>query len=782
MSLTNLNYNPLDDITSIFLDNTSLNSIDDLLSTTSEYKQHLEKTIKHNESTSADDNDRGELSELAIFKDVLENFNETKNRAEGTLSTITTLTEGLSHLDNAKHNLSQTLTFFQNFKILIDSYFECKQLLQKSAYLEMVSPYKIMCSLTDNTFNAFKSVDGINKLLTSIWHLKSNIINNVRKLFMQVLDNKLQPSEPMEKQLREGACELLDSESKTKIEMIDWVLGKLLYEIKEIFQIDDEAGSLENLSRRYMFFKKLLNNFNSKYAIYFLPSWEMPLQLANKFFQLTRNDLKALLHKEFKGAEPSIDLFMQSLQITLDFEKYIDVRFSNKCKEEKLSKLFEPYLSLWVSHQDKMMENKLLSYMSEAKLPDNVSDSLVVPSSADLFRTYRTILSETLELIGDGKNETILISLAEFFADWLIDYLNKILKPLHISDDPNTKEQQEVIKYTVLLVNTCDYCSTTIDQLEEKLSVFSSNSRGVAEPFIKAKDLYDEQLSKSTSLLLKRAVRMDLSFATKEFDNTDWAHTHVEDYSRYMVTLKKLLTFTEPSTGSVSNEKVYKSALQEILALLNRDVYKWNFFDNFVDSLTSTYVECVVRLLQPIPPFANINKSRSLSVQQVISIGEQLLLDIELLKSTLNMLNENVITTNPSSSPSFKRSQKHIENNLEQLLSLFKLLVAPVDSADDYTAIYTRLTSNNVNPLVWAFIFSLKGVPWDISMWKKHWNSFQQRTESDENGESDLFVFRWDTKHITRFGTNLRRVHDPIWSKFVSSDLGLAVKSNKPVR
>lgn len=776
MRLATFDYHPLDDITSIFLDNTSLENIDQLLSTTSEYKHHLETDIKQNEGASTIDNSSAEVSELSIFNHVLETFNETKKRAEGTQFTITTLTEGLSHLDNAKHNLTHTLTFCQNFRILVDSYFECKNLLQKSAYLEMVSPYKIMCSLTDNTFNAFKSVEGINKLLTSIWHLKSTIISNVRKLYAQVLDNKVQPSETLEKQLREGACELLDSESKTKIEMIDWVLSKLLYEIKEIFQLDDEAGSLENLSRRYMFFKKLLNNFNSKYASYFLPSWDMPLQLTNKFYQLTRTDLKFLLRKELKGKEPSIDLFMQALQVTLDFEKYIDVRFSNKCKEEKLSKLFEPYLSLWVSHQDRMMENKLLSYMSEAKLPVNTSDSLVVPSSADLFRTYRTILAETLELIGDSKNETILISLAEFFADWLIDYLNKVLKPLHVSEPSNTNEQQDIVKYIVLLVNTCDYCSTTIDQLEEKLSVFSSNSRGVAEPFMKAKDLYDEQLSKSNSLLLKRAVRMDLSFATKEFDNTDWTHIHVEDYSRYMMTLKKVLTFSESSSGSIGNVPLYKSALQEIISLLNRDVYKWNFFDNFVDSLTSTYVECVVRLLQPIPPFASIAKNRTLTTNQVVSIGEQLLLDIELLRSTLSTLNENIIGINANSSPSFKRSQKHIDKNLEQLLSFFKLLVAPLDSAEDYTAIYTRLTSNNKNSLVWAFTFSIKGAPWEISIWKKYWKSFQQGTETGEGGENDLFVFRWDSKHVTRFGTNLRRVQDPTWSKFINSDLGLAFK------
>lgn len=774
MGLSTIDYKPLDDITSIFLNKTSLDNIDNTILLTNKYKNHLNDIIKQKKTKSLFHDHTNESSEITILNNALIKYRETKGKAKGTETTIKTLTEGISHLDNAKHNLVQTLKFFQNFKILIDNYFECKRLLQKSAYIEMVSPYKIMCSLTENTFGPFKSVDVVNKMLISIETLKSNITKNIKQLFIQVLDTNVQINENLEKQSRNGACELINSEERTKKEIIDWLLERILYELKEIFQVDDEAGSLENLSRRFIFFKKLLNNFNSKYASYFLPSWELPLQLTNKLYQITRKDLKVLLHREFGCKKPSIDLFMQSLQVTLDFEKYIDVRFSNKCKEEKLSKQFEPYLSLWVSRQDEIMKKKLLSYMSEARMPSDPSDSLVVPSSADLFRTYRNILTETLELIGESKNESILISISIFFAKWLTEYLTNILKPLYVVDDSASRKQRDIIKYTVLLVNTCDYCSTTIDQLEEKLSIFSSNARGVSDPFIKVKDLYDELLSKCNSFLLKKTIQMDLSFVTKEFDNTDWSHITVEDYSRYMITLKKVLTFSDP----LKNEPP-KSCLQESITLLNRDVYKWNFFNNFIDSLTSTYVECVVRLLQPLPPFGELSKRRSFDVKQVINIGEQLLLDVELLRSILNLLGENIVSSNSNVNSSYKWTQKHIEKNLDMLLTFFKLLVIPITSSSDYVTTYARLTSNNKNPLVWAFTFSLKGAPWDINLWKEHWQSFQSWEEADTTGENDLFVYKWNSKYITRYETNLRRIQDSAWKNFVSINLELPSQNNK---
>ena len=771
MDLDSQDYNPIEDITTIFASQGSLEEIDQLLIRTRNVKLQLQSDIEKR-TKSTDIKSPNIITNNAMIETVFDDFKETQDTATKIYSTISELTDGISHLDNAKKNITQSLTIFQNLKILMDSYIQCKVLVETSSFVEMVSPYKIMCSLSESTFAGYRSVTEINMLLSAIARLKADTLNRIKQIYNDLLSGKMSGNEKIELQLRNGACELLGSNNSAKVQIEDWCIDKLLYEIKEIFQLDDEAGSLENLSRRYMFFKKVLNNFNSKYAAYFPASWGIPLALASKFYDMTKKDLDILLRNELHGKTPSIDLFMGSLQVTLDFEKYIDVRFSNKCTAEKLSSAFEPYLSLWVSHQDGMMDKKFLTYMSESKIPENIQDTLVVPSSADLFRTYRSVLSQTLELIGGGSNDSILTSLAKFFSKWLISYSNKILLPLLLADNRQIEDKHETIKYTVLLVNTCDYCSTTITQLEEKLAQLSSDSSNISNIFLKTKDIYDELLSKANNVLLNRVIPLDLAFVWKEFDSSDWAHIAVEDYSRYITTLKKALTFTSYAANDTKSQP--KSSLQEIMHLLSRDVFKWNFFDKVIDLITSNYIDSITRLLQPLPPFATSSSRRLLKPKNIIEIGEQLLLDIQLLKEIFNSVLENVRSGSVTSQGTpFKRLSRHVDANVDILLHFAKLLVLPMDNEEAYQESYSRLTDNNKDITVWAFILTLKGIPWDLDEWKRLWKSFRQGIQDGNESQIDrnLFVFKWDNRHIQRFENNLARIQDPSWAVFVKDEL-----------
>lgn len=766
MISSSVDYNPFEDITTILSAKDSLDEIDRLIHATRSYKLQVADEIKESEEQEkAKDGGTSEEHKFNFSK-VFREIEETKNFAFSTQSTISQLTEGISHLDNAKRNLTQSMTLFQNLKILIDSYFQCKELIGKGAYKEMASSYKIMCTLAENTFKPYKSVDEINNLLASISRLRADTFEKIKHSYSRVLSGKISESESIEAELREGACDILNSDSSGKAQIIDSCLKKLLHEIVGIFRVDDEAGSLENLSRRYIFFKKVLNNFNSKYARYFLAEWEMPLKLTSAFFKITANDLEIRLKKEFQGENASIDLFMSSLQETLDFEKYIDVRFSNKLRGMKLSQCFESYLSLWISHQDKMMNDKLLSYMSSGDLSSNLGDSLIIPSSADMFRTYRSVLTQTFELIQSNTNNGILIALANFFAKWLIAYSNKILQPLILPESEEMKNKKETIKYTIAMINTADYCSITIAQLEEKLSELSPDPEKITQSFAAVRDTYDSFSAKGNSILLNRVLSVDLAFVEREFNNVDWSRVVVENYSRYMVTLKEILCF-DPAPGK-------KSTLQLILSQFNRDVYSWNFLDKVIDQVTQEFSGYIIRLLQPMPPFATSASTRKFDPIKVISIGEQLLLDTELLKEIFHSLPGSVSDeVNSTQTTAFKRVKKHIDTNLTQLLQFIKVLVAPLSSVDDYHEAYQKLTGNNINTEVWAYLLALKGIPWDFNLWKQNWSAFDMDRDSNDNndGNNDIFIFKWNTKLLFQFEHNLLRIQDPTWSKFVKEDL-----------
>ncbi|KOG98574.1 Vps53p [Saccharomyces eubayanus] len=779
MLASTIDYDPLEDITSILFSKESLNNIDELINVTRNYKQQLQEDILKEEnsiSTGLGDSSETQAALRKVFRD----FKETQDVSSSTELTISNLTEGISYLDIAKKNLTHSMTLFQNLKILTDSYIQSNELLSQGSFKKMASPYKIMCSLAENTFVSYKSLDEINFLLSSISRLKADTLSRIKQNYNALFSSSGLPEQDtaLSTELREGACELLDCDSSTKTQMIDWCLAKLLFEMNEIFRLDDEAGSLENLSRRYIYFKKILNNFNAKFADYFPKDWEMPVRLTTSFYLTTHRDLQILLKREFKDKNPSIDLFMAALQSTLDFEKYVDVRFSKKIKESKLSSCFEPYLTLWVSHQNQMMDKKFLSYLSEPKFPSSDAESLVLPSSADLFRTYRSVLTQTLELIDNNANDGILTSLANFFSKWLQTYSQKILLPLLLPETIEVQDKQEAARYTVLLINTADYCATTIDQLEEKLSEFSSDPEKLASTFARTKNIYDDLLAKGTSFLLNRVIPLDLNFVWREFNNNDWSNAMIEDYSRYMVTLKSVLKVSPSMATDASNKQ--PSILAFILSQFNRDVYKWNFLDNVVDIVTNNFSSCIIRLLQPIPPFSLASSKRKFETKTVINIGEQLLLDLELLKEIFHTLPENVNNDSDlRENTSYKRVKRHVDSNIDQLLKFIKLLVAPLDSADDYYETYSQLTNNNADPAVWSFILALKGIPWDLALWRKLWSAFNLETDNTEEGSKpegtrDLFVFKWDKALLGQFENNLSRIQDPAWSKFVRQDLKIS--------
>ncbi|CCD24032.1 Vps53p NDAI_0C03720 [Naumovozyma dairenensis CBS 421] len=834
MISASLEYDPFEDITSLFSSKDSLNDIDVILERTRNYKLSLQKTITENNSKTKSQD--GTENDPIIMEKVFKDFVETQTISARTEATISNLTQRISYLDNGKNNITKSLTIFQNLKTLVDSYCQCKLLIQSNSYIEMVSPYRIMCSLAENTFIPFKSVDEINRLLISISRLKNDTVEKIKSSYSTLFQgNFTSPVEinRLEGQLKNGASVLVDSDSNMRSKFIDWIIDKkLLYELTEIFQVDDEAGSLENLSRRFIYFKKILNNFNTNFNNSFPDDWKIPSKLTLHFLNLTARDLKILLKRELHdkstsasssssssaNASNSIDLFMNALQSTLDFEKYINIRFSNKFKDEskKLSGCFEPYLSIWVSHQDKIMKDKMINYLSSPKISSSITDSLIVPSSIDLFRTYRSILSQTLELLEGNNNEntddnkngnsnSILLTLAIFFNKWLTEYSIKILNPLILPDNIEIPNKLECSKYTVLLINTTDYVSTTISQLEDKLSEFSSSPDRISHVFEKTKNTYNDLLARATNLLIYRVIAQDISFVWKEFNNVDWIHVRMEDYSRYMTTLRDTLITPDSRDDNTddNDHETKRTTLEYIISLFNRDVYKWNFLDKIIELIANDFITRIIKLLEPQTPFlitnTNVIKKRKYDVQHTITIGEQLLLDIELLKFTLHSLSNCIVndrsdvktSSSMTISTSRKRFENHVDVNVEQLLSFVKLLVAPLNSPDDYFETYRRLCPNNNRNIIWAYCFVLKGVEWDLPLWKNYFSSFhlglveevapeegnrgdqEKKQEKTNHATNKYFIFQWNKKLLFDFERNLLQINEPNWVNFIRNDLNI---------
>ena len=104
----------------------------------------------------------------------------------------------------------------------------------------------------------------------------------------------------------------------------------MLREYRTIFKSTDEAGSLENVSRRYAYFKRILKTHLESNSKYFAPSWQVTDELCKGFCTTTRDDIKILLSQS--GRNTDVQLLLKALQETLEFEQYLEKRFVTSSK------------------------------------------------------------------------------------------------------------------------------------------------------------------------------------------------------------------------------------------------------------------------------------------------------------------------------------------------------------------------------------------------------------------------------------------------------------------
>ena len=102
-------------------------------------------------------------------------------------------------------------------------------------------------------FQPYKSIDEINQINLMVVHTQNKLID----IFMDFEEYKNKDEE----QLLFGAriLELIDVKYKDKL--LAWFYNLQLQDLQEIFS--GEAGSLDNLNRRFIYFKTYSNRFSS---------------------------------------------------------------------------------------------------------------------------------------------------------------------------------------------------------------------------------------------------------------------------------------------------------------------------------------------------------------------------------------------------------------------------------------------------------------------------------------------------------------------------------------
>lgn len=140
-------------------------------------------------------------------------------------------------------------------------------------------------------------------------------------------DREIKASRMQRNLLLMGACQVVDAlGDDTKQTLLEWYTNTQLRDYRRIFRPSDEAGQLDNTSRRYAFFKRILQHVSEEvHGSVFPESWNVPAVLAASMATQTRDDLKTVLSTS--AHQLNVTLLLEAISATQTFERDMSKRF-----------------------------------------------------------------------------------------------------------------------------------------------------------------------------------------------------------------------------------------------------------------------------------------------------------------------------------------------------------------------------------------------------------------------------------------------------------------------
>jgi len=585
-------YNPLEHLNAIFSHPSTLSSVTATASALQTYQDALDTSISASTaslaSTTAGDSLQRMSSAKAELALLFRKIESVRTRAIATEQTITSMTADIKRLDNTKRNLTLSMTALKRLQMLTTAYEQLRGLARSRQYRECASLLQAVIQLMAH-FKTYRSID-------QIATLSRNVADLQRELGEQVCEDFEMAFAKGEVAVRRAvlneACLVTDALGETaRQRLVTWYCNTMLREYRQVFRGNDEAGSLDNIGRRYSWFKRMWKTYDDEHAHIFPPGWRVNELLANAFCDGTREDYKAILEKSMRrtdGSTLDVGLLLRCLQETLDFEHSLEKKFASDPRasidtlssEERahtfdgsISQAFEPYLSLWVESRDKQLATMIPKYRTQPLLPDDeeFQPQSVIASSIELFHFYKLTLAQCAKLSTSER----LLDLSKTFAKYLDEYAQQVLLYFLQRGGPQGPSLQDII----LVLNTADYWHTNSQQLEENIK------RRIDPELAQKVDLSSQSdtfmgVASATILALVHRVELDCDAPWREMRNTNWSKMEsVGDQSSYVAELLRHVN----------------TQAEEILPLVQRQQYARAFCDKFVEQLVHTYITNIVQ-------------------------------------------------------------------------------------------------------------------------------------------------------------------------------------------
>ncbi|KAG0700832.1 Vps53-like protein [Suillus ampliporus] len=692
-------FNPIDMLNQLFPDEASLSQLETIQTRLSQNERDLQREIDALKEELRRDQDPNRMQMIQeMISDLLGQMSRIREKATESEAVVRDITKDIQALDLAKKNLILSMTTLKRLQMLVNALTQLEDQAKEKRYGD-VSQTLAAVKQISASFKPYTSVHRINQVWKRVQQIQGEIRTQLEAEFDAFyLQDPAKPSKPAQ---IIDACAVADVLGPdVRRHLIDRYVALELKEYRRIFRATDEAGHLDNISRRYAWFRRVLGTHELELGRVFPSEWKVGWVLFTKFVAITRDDLAALLSKA--GSSLTIKALLEALQQTIEFESSMAKKWLTPLNEileagsppssapiQSMSSAFEPHLGVFVDAQDKALADMLAAHRvstskgkprtsldatpraSLSTDADAAPPQTVLSSSTELFYFY----GQSLEQCAKLSTGQTLFDLCMLHKKWLRIYAEDVLAPR--SKRPTTQTRRSMdsrfdvtdLQQAGLVINTADYCQTTALELEENIKEKIQDAFKEKVTLQAERDLFMSAISVSiTTLLRELEAACEGAFTT--MSRMSW---------------EKLNQVTGQSSYVDDLAQAVESFCEIIKPLIEQKKYLRNFFDKACSLVLMKFTNAVV-------------KSRPL---REIG-GEQLLIDLGVVKSYLMRLPGEALVTQ-----GYTRSLTKSTTRLEALL---KVIVTPVDPPEGFILNYTLLIGD-ASFSNFQKILDLKGTP-----------------------------------------------------------------------
>ncbi|KLT40600.1 hypothetical protein CC85DRAFT_287322 [Cutaneotrichosporon oleaginosum] len=599
---------------------------------------------------------------------LMQQINAIREKAAEAEAIVKSITQDVQRLDVAKRNLTRTMQTLERWSMLKHAHRQLKELIPTKRYRDMASSLSAVVQL----FEPLKPLTTISEVADVFRAAEAD-----RRTVQEMVNTEMEtffrndPNHPPDLRVVTEAALVVDVlGGDYRKHIIERYITLQLAEYRRIFRSTDEAGQLDNVPRRYAWFRRVLKHHDDENAALFPAGWEVTRLLVASFAEQTRVDLANVLGR----GVGDVNVFLDALQATLDFEAAFARRFNipfqdvtagglNSSSNTKwtISSIFDSHFGTYVDAQDKALAEMMSQYRgarSRSSLEGTLQETenagpTILPSSTELFYFY----GQTLEQCSKYTNGEPVAKLARIFAKWLKIYNDEVLLAA-LKREPAIRRSLEGrssladVKTACMVLNTAEYCANTSMQLEDRLKDKVKDELRESIGFSDERDAFTATKAQCIATMLRELeTACDPAFAA--ILKTPWRDLeNVSGRSAYIVDL----------VGSI------KEVAECVRTRIESKKYIRNFADKAVGLVIARFTQAVI-------------KSRPLK-----KIGaEQILLDVQAVKACLLDLPE------PHPENSSNGYTKYVTKNTGQLETMLKVILAPDDPPEGFVQNYCLL-------------------------------------------------------------------------------------------